>query len=78
MQMAKTSAVLAVFMKWVVVHLLLADPTTGGSRHRLLLVMSFWLTSALIGFAGPRVIEQTIVEVAGRLPPRILAGLWVR
>jgi acetyl-CoA carboxylase carboxyl transferase subunit beta len=69
MQMAKTTAVLAGLAEARLPHIsVLADPCTGG-------VTASYATSAdvviaepgaLIGFAGPRVIEQTIKQ---KLPP---------
>ena len=62
MQMAKTSAVLGRAMKWVGCTSLLADPTTGGVTASFAMLGDVILAEpgALIGFAGPRVIEQTI------------------
>ena len=80
MQMAKTSAVLARFMKRVGCTSLLADPT-GGVTASFAMLGDVILAEpgALIGFAGPRVIEQTIRQ---KLPEgstrRILARLWFR
>jgi acetyl-CoA carboxylase carboxyl transferase subunit beta len=55
MQMAKTSAALARYQKTGGLFIsLLTDPTTGG------VTASFAMLGALIGFAGPRVIMQTI------------------
>ena len=69
MQMAKTSAALAGLAEVRLPHIsVLTDPCTGG-------VTASYATSAdvvigepgaLIGFAGPRVIEQTIKQ---KLPP---------
>lgn len=69
MQMAKTTAVMAQLAEARLPHIsILADPCTGG-------VTASYATSAdvvmsepgaLIGFAGPRVIEQTIKQ---KLPP---------
>jgi acetyl-CoA carboxylase carboxyl transferase subunit beta len=69
MQMAKTTAVMADLAEARLPHIsVLADPCTGG-------VTASYATSAdvvigepgaLIGFAGPRVIEQTIKQ---KLPP---------
>ena len=69
MQMAKVSAALArhddaggLFVS------LLADPTTGGVTASFAMLGDFVLAEpgALIGFAGPRVIEQTTKQ---KLPP---------
>ena len=69
MQMAKTSAALArhddaggLFVS------VLADPTTGGVTASFAMLGDFILAepNALIGFAGPRVIEQTTKQ---KLPP---------
>ena len=68
MQMAKTSSVLARFDE---AHLpffvLLTDPTFGGVTASVAMLGDVILAEpkALIGFAGPRVIEQTIKQ---RLP----------
>ena len=63
MQMAKTSAVLARFHEMGGLYIsLLADPTTGGVTASFAMLGDVILAEpgALIGFAGPRVIEQTI------------------
>ena len=63
MQMAKTSALLAALdrqrLPFVAVD---TDPTTGGvtASYALLGDLNIAEPGALIGFAGPRVIEQTI------------------
>jgi acetyl-CoA carboxylase carboxyl transferase subunit beta len=63
MQMAKVSAALArldeVRLPYISV---LADPTTGGvtASYAMLGDLNIAEPGALIGFAGPRVIEQTI------------------
>ena len=65
MQMAKTSAVLGKLreakLPYVVV---LTDPTTGGVSASLAMLGDLHIAEpkALIGFAGPRVIEQTVRE----------------
>lgn len=65
MQMAKTSAVLA---KMAQAHLpfisVMADPTMGGVSASLAMLgdVNIAEPNALIGFAGPRVIEQTVRE----------------
>lgn len=63
MQMAKTSAVLAELGENGLPYIsLLTDPTTGGvsASYGMLGDLNIAEPGALIGFAGPRVIEQTI------------------
>ena len=63
MQMAKTSAVLARLHEAGLPYIaVLTDPTTGGvtASHAMLGDVNLAEPGALIGFAGPRVIEQTI------------------
>ena len=63
MQMAKTSAKLAMLDKAGVPYIsLMTDPTTGGVTASYAMLGDFNLAEpgALIGFAGPRVIRQTI------------------
>jgi acetyl-CoA carboxylase carboxyl transferase subunit beta len=63
MQMAKTSAVLALLHEASVPFVsVLTDPTTGGvtASYAMLGDVNIAEPAALIGFAGPRVIEQTI------------------
>jgi acetyl-CoA carboxylase carboxyl transferase subunit beta len=63
MQMAKTSAKLALLSEAKVPYIsLLTDPTTGGVTASFAMLGDFNIAEpgALIGFAGPRVIEQTI------------------
>lgn len=63
MQMAKTSAVLARFSQRGGLFIsVLTDPTTGGVSASFANLGDIVLAEpgALIGFAGPRVIEQTI------------------
>ena len=65
MQMAKTSAALARFsQKGLLFISVLTDPTTGGVTASFASLGDVILAEpgALIGFAGPRVIEQTIGE----------------
>lgn len=65
MQMARTSAQLAQFSKSGGLYVsLLTDPTTGGVTASFGMLGDIILTEpgALIGFAGPRVIKQTIGE----------------
>jgi acetyl-CoA carboxylase carboxyl transferase subunit beta len=65
MQMAKTSAALA---RLAQAHLpfvsVMTDPTTGGVSASLAMLGDLNLAEprALIGFAGPRVIQQTVRE----------------
>ena len=68
LQMAKTSAALAELgAKGVPYVSVLTDPTTGGVSASLAMLgdVNIGEPGALIGFAGPRVIEQTVRE---RLP----------
>ena len=70
MQMAKTSAVLARLHEEAVPYVsVLTDPTTGDvtASYAMLGDVNFADPGALIGFAGPRVIEQTIKQ---ELPER--------
>lgn len=63
MQMAKTSAILAELGENGVPYIsILTDPTTGGvtASFAMLGDINIAEPGALIGFAGPRVIEQTI------------------
>ncbi len=63
MQMAKTSAKLTLLSKAKVPYLsFLTDPTTGGvtASFAMLGDLNFAEPEALIGFAGPRVIKETI------------------
>ena len=63
MQMAKTSARLARLAEAGVPYIsVLTDPTTGGTTASYAMLGDFHIAEpqALIGFAGPRVIKQTI------------------
>jgi len=63
MQMAKTSAALANLRAAGIPYIsILTDPTTGGvtASFAMLGDVNMAEPKALIGFAGPRVIEQTI------------------
>ena len=65
MQMAKTSAVLARMARQRVPFIsVLTDPTMGGvsASFAMLGDVNIAEPKALIGFAGPRVIEQTVRE----------------
>lgn len=65
MQMAKTSAVLAQLHEEGLPYVsILTDPTTGGvtASYAMLGDVNVSEPGALIGFAGPRVIEQTIKQ----------------
>lgn len=69
MQMAKTSAVLSELAEAGGIYItILTDPTTGGvtASYGMLGDIILAEPGALIGFAGPRVIEQTIKR---KLPP---------
>ena len=63
MQMAKTSAALATLAELKIPYIsVLTDPTTGGVSASLAMLgdVNVAEPKALIGFAGPRVIEQTV------------------
>jgi acetyl-CoA carboxylase carboxyl transferase subunit beta len=65
LQMAKTSAALAVLAELRIPFIsVLTDPTTGGVSASLAMLgdVNIAEPKALIGFAGPRVIEQTVRE----------------
>jgi acetyl-CoA carboxylase carboxyl transferase subunit beta len=65
MQMAKTSAVLAQLHEAGLPYIsVLTDPTTGGVTASFSMLGDVQIAepNALIGFAGPRVIEQTIKQ----------------
>lgn len=65
MQMAKTSAALAKLSKKGLPFVsVLTDPTMGGVSASLAMLgdINIGEPNALIGFAGPRVIEQTVRE----------------
>ena len=69
MQMAKVSAALAELHQARLPFIsVMADPTTGGvtASYAMLGDLNIAEPGALIGFAGPRVIEQTIRQ---KLPP---------
>jgi len=63
MQMAKTSAKLSLLAKAKIPYIsLLTDPTTGGvtASYAMLGDLNIAEPEALIGFAGPRVVKETI------------------
>lgn len=63
MQMAKTSAKLALLAEAGIPYIsLLTDPTTGGVTASYAMLGDFNIAEpgALIGFAGPRVIRDTV------------------
>jgi len=65
MQMAKTSVALAELSEARIPYVsVLTDPTTGGVSASLAMLgdVNIGEPNALIGFAGPRVIEQTVGE----------------
>lgn len=69
MQMAKTSAILARIQERGLPYIsVLTDPTMGGVSASIAMLGDINIAEpkALIGFAGPRVIEQTVGE---KLPP---------
>jgi len=69
MQMAKTASALALLSEARLPYIaILTDPTTGGvtASYAMLGDITIAEPRALIGFAGPRVIEQTIRQT---LPP---------
>ena len=64
-QMAKTTAALAHFASLRLPHIsVLADPTTGGVAASFAMIGDVVVAEpkALIGFAGPRVIQETVRE----------------
>ncbi len=66
MQMSKTSAALARMRKQSLPYIsVMTDPTMGGVSASLAMLGDINIAepNALIGFAGPRVIEQTVREV---------------
>lgn len=66
MQMAKTSAALAKFAKLKLPYIsFLTDPTMGGVSASFATLGDIIIAEpkALIGFAGPRVIEQTVRQI---------------
>jgi acetyl-CoA carboxylase carboxyl transferase subunit beta len=70
MQMAKTSAACSVYSKRGLPYIsILTDPTTGGVSASFAFLADIIIAEpgALIGFAGPRVIEQTVRQ---KLPDR--------
>ena len=72
MQMAKISAALARLDRARLPYIsVLTDPTTGGvtASFAMLGDVNIAEPKALIGFAGPRVIEQTIRQTAARRVP---------
>ncbi|MBN3033311.1 MAG: acetyl-CoA carboxylase carboxyltransferase subunit beta [Candidatus Saganbacteria bacterium] len=78
MQMAKTSAALGRLRENRLPYLsVLADPTTGGVSASFAMLGDVNLAEpgALIGFAGPRVIEQTIRQ---KLPPGFQRSEFLR
>ena len=65
MQMAKTSAAFGELAKKNLPYIcVLVDPTTGGTTASFAMLGDIHISEpgALIGFAGPRVIEQTIKQ----------------
>ncbi len=65
MQMAKTSAAIARFQKGAMPYIsILSDPTFGGVTASVAMLGDIIIAEpkSLIGFAGPRVIEQTIKQ----------------
>jgi len=66
LQMTKTAAALAALAKAHLPYIsVMTDPTTGGVSASLAMLGDLNLAEprALIGFAGPRVIQQTVREV---------------
>ena len=77
MQMAKTSAKLALLSEVNIPYIsLLTDPTTGGVTASYAMLGDFNISEpgALIGFAGPRVIKETIGK---DLPPGFQSAEFV-
>ena len=78
LQMAKTSAALAnLGSKGIPYVSVLTDPTTGGVSASLAMLgdVNIAEPNALIGFAGPRVIEQTVRE---RFPEGVQRSEFLR
>ncbi len=78
MQMAKTSAKLALLAEEGIPYIsLLTDPTTGGVTASYAMLGDFNIAEpkALIGFAGPRVIRETIGK---DLPPGFQSAEFVQ
>lgn len=81
MQMAKTSAAIGKFQDAGLLYIsVLTNPTTGGVSASFASLGDIIIAepNALIGFAGPRVIEQTIKK---KLPKGFqraekLGGMW--
>ena len=72
LQMAKTTAALALLDKNHLPFIsVLTDPTTGGVAASFALIGDIVVAEpkALIGFAGPRVIEQTVGKENDKPPP---------
>ena len=72
MQMAKTTAALTQLAQARLPFIsVLTDPTMGGVSASFAMIGDVVIAEpdALIGFAGPRVIEQTVrADAAGRIP----------
>ena len=80
MQMSKTSAALKKHSDAGLLYIsVLTEPTTGGVTASFAMLGDVILAEpgALIGFAGPRVIEQTIHEAKKALESRISPGAWI-
>jgi len=78
MQMAKTSAALSKLAEAKVPYIvILTDPTTGGTTASFAMLGDIIIAepNALISFAGPRVIEQTIKQ---KLPPGFQRSEFLR
>jgi acetyl-CoA carboxylase carboxyl transferase subunit beta len=63
MQMAKTSAKLSILAEKKIPYIsILTDPTTGGvtASYAMLGDINIAEPNALIGFAGPRIVKETI------------------
>src|SRR3989339_1762136 len=78
MQMAKTSAALGRLRENSLPYIsVLTDPTTGGTSASFAMLgdVNMAEPDALIGFAGPRVIEQTIRQ---KLPPGFQRSEYVQ
>jgi acetyl-CoA carboxylase carboxyl transferase subunit beta len=82
MQMAKTSAKLSLLAKAGLPYIsVLTDPTTGGvtASFAMLGDMNIAEPNALIGFAGPRVVKETIGKdlPEGFQRSEFLLGTWI-
>ena len=80
-QMAKTSAAIAKLNKERIPYIsVMTDPTTGGVSASLAMLGDINIAEpgALIGFAGPRVIEQTVrLYMINYVKREFLTRIWL-